>query len=266
MLDHWRLRVTGLYRQMEAAGREGTHVLILGCPRSGTSLLASMLACHPDVAMLNEDLGGGSFFLLSKSVRGNKLTVPNEIDLEHSLIRNALSELVYFTRRLLRPISKRIGLPIPALNRRSVVGIRDYELLPNLHILGVIRDPQDVIPSMMQRGSQSGRTAEFRWRRSVEILHQLWLERAAEDSITMIHFDRLVKDPEDVMRLVFSRLQCEFSDVVLGGYRHTSFYPGHTGIENDKAGERGDDLFEHFAFDNNPALRETFKTLLSASV
>ncbi|HEX2228509.1 MAG TPA: sulfotransferase, partial [Candidatus Binatia bacterium] len=62
--------------------KELRHLLILGAPRSGTTLLATMISRHTEIGILNEDRGWAMRRLLGKTVVGNKRCVPNQIELK----------------------------------------------------------------------------------------------------------------------------------------------------------------------------------------
>ena len=61
---------------------EPTHLLLLGAPRSGTTLLATMISRHSEIAIMNEDRGWAMRRILGKAVVGNKRCVPNQIELK----------------------------------------------------------------------------------------------------------------------------------------------------------------------------------------
>jgi len=59
------------------------YFLVIDPPRSRTTLLAAMLGCHTEIGILNEDVSGEWLRrILGKRVAGNKLCVPNQIQLK----------------------------------------------------------------------------------------------------------------------------------------------------------------------------------------
>jgi len=103
------------------------YLLVIGAPRSGTTLLATMIGRHTEVGMLNEDTRGKAFRrVLGKSITGNKLCVPNQIQMKRKSV---------FALRLF----KKLGLM--AESPRSEYAIEDYLQLPNLKIIAILRDP-----------------------------------------------------------------------------------------------------------------------------
>lgn len=198
------------------------HLLILGSPRSGTTLLSAMLSCHPDISILSEDLNGSSFKILSKRVKGVKLCIPHQIEIEHTKYRK-IKDLNF----------ARIKFWVKS---KSALSIRDYEKRANnLHILGIIRDPDSVVKSIMKRGSKSRQVAEYRWQRAIEILYQLSKERHRNEDFTVIDFDTLVMKPSSTMQKILLRLGSDFDEIVLEGYKHTPQYKEHNRINNKKA-------------------------------
>ncbi len=188
-------------------GKFERRVLVLGSPRSGTTLFAAMLGSHPEVVLFNENWKCNEHTILSKRVRGNKLCVPNQIELEHQ-----------------EP------------NEKAALSIRDYQKITSLQIFGVLRSPEAVIKSIQVRGRQNLETAKFRWSRALEVLDQLHGEQGRHSAPIIVHFDRLLSVPELVMRKCLKSLGCAFSDEVLKGYKFTHQYPGNSKINMDKMG------------------------------
>lgn len=157
-----------------------THLLVIGAPRSGTTLLASMLGCHPDISMLIEEKGYDPAItrLVGTSVVGNKLTIPNQIELtKRCRIRDWL----------LRQLEIRRGELL------SFLSIYDYVDLPNSKIIGIVRDGHDVVRSIMNRGEQTYSEALQRWTRAIDILERLMSDETVE--FHLVEFESLVKSP-----------------------------------------------------------------------
>lgn len=202
------------------------HILILGSPRSGTTLLAAMLSCHPKIGILNEDSNCSEFLLFSKPIRGNKLCIPNQIELKHDRYTRVSDAVVSLYQQLSNKIKRKFRMKTPVIwGHRATFSIRDYEKLAhNLYIIGIVRSPDGVIKSIEKRGRQSKKTAQYRWRRSVEILYELSQNRQPETGFIIIHYDRLVSSPEQIMKGCFEKLQFDYDESVLDGYLHTPQY------------------------------------------
>jgi hypothetical protein len=52
------------------------NLLVIGPPRSGTTLLAAILSCHSEICILMEEFRGSSRLILSKKIKGVKLCIP----------------------------------------------------------------------------------------------------------------------------------------------------------------------------------------------
>ena len=185
------------------------YLLLIGAPRSGTTLLATMIGRHTDVGMLNEDVSGRGFGkILGKQVRGTKLCVPNQIRLSHRS---------FFGRRFL----KKMGLVAEA--PKSKYCIRDYLELPNLKILAIIRDGEDAVASMMARGKNRTRKAARRWREAIETIYEL--KHQYGERVLVVTFDEVLLRPIVVLQKVCDFLGIGFQEQMLDGHRHNPYYP-----------------------------------------
>jgi hypothetical protein len=188
---------------------ERRYLLLIGAPRSGTTLLATMIGRHTDVGMLNEDVSGrGSGKILGKQVSGNKLCVPNQIRLSHRS---------FFGRRFL----KKMGFVAEA--PRSEYCIRDYLELPNLKILAIIRDGEDAVSSMMARGKTRMRKAARRWREAIETIYEL--KRQYGERVLVVTFDEMLLRPVALLQEVCGFLGIVFQQQMLDGHRYNPYYP-----------------------------------------
>jgi len=199
-----------------------TKILLLGIPRSGTTLLTSMIGAHPDAAMLNEDFSYAMDSVIGKKVVGNKLCIPNQIKRSPSLIARVL---------------RRYGIHL--FRERSVLSIEEHLHHETLHLLIILRDPRAVIASMMDRGGLSFGEATARWRRGMELAATLWSEE--RDRTMVVSFEALVQEPEVVVRSICEFLQLRFAPEMLEGWRGHS-YVGRGEIQKEKAraGEQAD--------------------------
>ncbi|MGH7835109.1 MAG: sulfotransferase family protein [Candidatus Binatia bacterium] len=184
------------------------HFLLIGAPRSGTTLLASMLGRHNDVAVINEDTTGkGLRKIVGKTVTGNKLCVPNQIRLKRNI----------FAFRLL----KKVGLV--AESPRSRFSIEDYLELSNLSIVAIVRDGNDTISSMMERGKSSFKRASKRWAEAIETIYELRTRLPAR--VLVLTFEDLVLNPEETLGAACSFLGLTFQKQMLEGQRYNPKYP-----------------------------------------
>lgn len=208
---------------------EQVRLLVLGAPRSGTTLVTAMLACHPEIAMLNEDLNGSIRLLLSKRVVGNKLCLPNQIGLRPPGRWLGAARRFYFRHQTVRKLARRLGLGW--WNPMSRVPLDGYLRMPGSRVLGILRHPGAVIPSIMRRGGQPGWVARQRWNQAVEILANL--RQTIPDRFILLSFEELLENPPVVLDQVLERLGCGYDPRVLFGFAHTRNYQ-NTGLDRAK--------------------------------
>ena len=229
-----------------------THLLVLGAPRSGTTLLTAMIGRHPSAAMLNENYGWAIGDILSKPVVGNKLCIPNHIELRQrkprwvrffgAWLHHRLYDRGYFRYR-------------PEVD----VSIEDYlKLYPDLKVIGILRDGNAVVSSIMRRGEQPRDVAVYRWRRSIEILTAL--TDRLEDNLFLLSFDQLVTEPEATLKAIARFLGVSFDPVMLEGYKDTPNYSNRK-IDPDKA--QRSDRVELDLEANHPEACDRYEALLT---
>lgn len=240
-------------------------LLIIGSPRSGTTLLSAMLSCHPDISILNEDRSGAVFRILSKRVKGIKLCIPNQIKIENTHYTRIKDFIITYFYIFLNYVRIKFGgewKGIPS-EIKSKYSIRDYEKhAKNLFVLAIIRDLDSVVKSIMKRGGQSKKIAEYRWRRSIEIIYQLSKERPDDEGLTIVHFDNLVKEPKLTMQKILTRIDCDYDDCVLEGYKHTPQYRGRSRIDDEKASIDPETALDYYLLRNDNELREKYLYLI----
>jgi hypothetical protein len=192
-----------------------TKLLILGAPRSGTTLLTGMIGAHPQVAMLCEDRAFSMRHLISKRVVGNKLCIPNQIDLEPSLLAR---------------LGARLGYSI--FKDKSTVSIQGHLEDETMKLITLIRTPQAIVSSIMERGGHPFEEAARRWMRSVEVIAHL-REHAPERTI-LVSFEDLVRDPERTLQSICDFINLAYDADMLEGYRGRT-YSDQGGIDPGKA-------------------------------
>lgn len=247
---------------------DNIHLLILGSPRSGTTLLSAMLSCHPEIALLNEDTRGSSLTIFSKRIRGVKLCIPNQIELEQTLWMRSKDHAITAFQRLSNPIKGYFGLRVPIpRGMKSKYSIRNYQnKADRLFILGIVRNPYDSIKSIMGRGQQTKKTAEYRWRRSIEILYQLSMDRNKDSMLLVVDFDKLVATPVEIMKTLLPFLECDFNEDVLEGFKHTPQYKGSAAINASKASKGVEDALTYPLLQSDEILRKKYLHLIGKCI
>jgi hypothetical protein len=197
---------------------EGTnYFLIIGPPRSGTTLLASIIGSHKEVAVIIEDLNFTIRKMTGKKFLGNKLCIPNQIEISKKGSKYS---------RLLKKIG--LGKRLPT----SKYSIKDYLSLPNFNIIAILRDGNNVVSSIMSRGNKKFEEATYRWRRAVEIIDFLLKNNK---NIIVINFEDLVVKTESTIRSVLDFLGLDYYPEILEGYKYNILYPESSNIKSEKA-------------------------------
>jgi len=178
-----------------------------------------MIGNHPDIGLLVEDWRDAYQRIVSKKITGNKLCIPNQIELQCRLNPwiNAL---------------RRLGLMqnVPG----STLGIEDYMRQDNCQLLAIIRDGNDVIASIRKRGKQALKTAGYRWARAMEIVETVLQEYPGRVHLTS--YEHLVNEPERVLGSICAFLEVDFHQQMLEGYKYNPIYKeGQTQIHKEKA-------------------------------
>lgn len=203
------------------------NLLILGSPRSGTSLLAAMLASHTQISVLFEEFWGGAGSILAKRYKGVKLCIPNQIELRYhwTIIDYVLARIPKL--RSMTPLFK------SALSKYS---IEDYVLNNELKIVSIVRDKESVVSSMLNRTKYTPKLAKSEWSRSIEIMHTLY--EKYPDRMILVKFNSLVESPEQTAKALSDFLDIDFEMDMLQAYKHTPNYKTK-GIEASKAKSNG---------------------------
>ena len=223
---------------------EKRHLLILGAPRSGTTLLATMISRHTEIGILNEDRGWSMQRLLGKTIVGNKRCIPNQIEIKK---RNRLHFRLW----------KKIGLLRE--HQQSEYCIEDYLTLPHIQVIGLIRNGNDVISSGMRRGQKSFRGASYRWLRAIEIIHEL--KTRLPDSVLVVSFEDLVMYPRENMKRVARFLKVDYQDRMLEGPVYNPWYP-ESGMNEEKVNRSEKENIDFRLAERFPAAELQYRQLL----
>jgi len=226
---------------------EPSHLLIIGAPRSGTTLLATMISRHTEIAILNEDKGWGMRQLLGKMIVGNKRCVPNQIEIKKP-------------GRMHFRFLKTIGLAKEY--QSSEFSIEDYLTLPNAKVIGLIRGGNDVISSVMGRSEKKFRVASYRWCRSIEIIHEL--KTRFPELLLVVSFENLVLSPKPNMERIAAFLNVEYQDRMLEGPRYNPWYP-EEGMNREKVNRSQRENVDFKLAERFPATHQRYEELLKLS-
>ena len=223
---------------------ERRHLLIIGAPRTGTTLLATMISRHTEIGVLNEDKGWAMRKLLGKTLVGNKRCIPNQIELKRP-------------GKLHIRLWKKIGLAKEY--QSSQFSIEDYLTLPHIKIIGILREGNDAISSGMNRGKKSFQGAAYRWCRAVEIMHEL--KTRFPELVLVVSFEDLVLHPRENMIRVAHFLNVEYQDRMLEGPVYNPWYP-ETGMNEEKVNRSKKDKVDFKLAELFPAAERHYRELV----
>jgi hypothetical protein len=177
------------------------HLLVLGAPRSGTTLLSSVIGFHPEVRMMIECKSHEHRQQIGGKVVGNKLCIPNQI----TLTPKPLSVPEYaekFARWML-------DRPLHPMTIRVYADKWDARFTP------IVRNPDHVIHSMSNRG-KIAETAKTQWSKAIETIHRICEEYPQRTHL--VHFRKLVSDPERTTRKLSDFLDLKYHSRMLEGH------------------------------------------------
>lgn len=186
-------------------------IFIVGCPRSGTSLLRRILDSHPGISC-----GPESRFLWGlKTMEERNWTTLVGFGLSseewHANVR-AFFEAVHVR------YAERQGKTRWADKSPDYALILDYvdELYPEAQIVHIVRDPRDVIDAWRRfYGPRSVVRAARAWVRYVGAARS-FAERQVEDKMVELRYEDLVRSPKETLASLLDWLGEPWDDRVLG--------------------------------------------------
>ncbi|HWA17651.1 MAG TPA: sulfotransferase [Devosia sp.] len=201
----------------DAGSRDVTPIFILGMPRSGTSLVEQILACHPEV------FGGGELLAMGSEIHraaGFPGTAPRLAALVPSLTKSQVTEIgdSYVARlRKLSPNARHITDKLPGnFARIGLIALA----LPNAKIIHVRRNPADNCVSIFKNEFGSLHTYAYdltelgKYHRHYQRLMAHW-HRVLPGRILDIDYEALVAEPEAESRRLIAHCGLEWSDECL---------------------------------------------------
>jgi hypothetical protein len=225
----------GCVRRREQSGStastEGCKpIFIVGCPRSGTTLLRQMLDTHSRISC-----GPETQFLQDLA----RIEEQNWDRLHRFGISQEewRSWVAAFFARLHLEYARQQGKARWADKSPNYALILDYvdTLFPTCQVIHVIRDGRDVVASYRSRwGAKAARQAPRAWRRHIEAARASRLAES-QDRYLEIRYEQLVSDPRSVMRGVLVFLGEPWEDQVLEFMRPDR--PG-TGMDSPEQRQR----------------------------
>ncbi len=223
---------------------ERRHLLIIGAPRSGTTLLATIISRHTEIGVLNEDKGWALRRLLGKAIVGNKRCIPNQIEIKK---RNRFHIRLW----------KRLGLAKEYPT--SQFSIEEYLTLPHIQVIALIRDGNDAILSGMRRGKKNFRGAAYRWCRAVEIIHEI--KSRYPEQVLVVSFEDLVLRPTQNIKRIARFLKVEYQERMLEGPVYNPWYP-ESGMNENKVNRSKKEQIDFKIPERFPAAERQYRELL----
>ena len=209
-------------------------VFIVGCPRSGTTLMRLLLNNHPRIAIPDET---GIFEILMNRTRLKK-ALPYRIAPGSRLEKVLGTEIAERFNRL--PAFKRIGVrnivdtlfTIYATSKgktywgaktphhyRYIPEIR--KLFPSATIIFMIRDPRAVVASSKRYAKNN---KSFWASHNIQTAIDLWKEsihaaKACKDDLVIVKYEELSSDPSSVIKEICNHLGVRFDPEMLNFYK-----------------------------------------------
>jgi hypothetical protein len=200
----------------------GRVIFIEGAPRSGTTLLVSMLATHPEIAGTAAeshlfDRGVGQLFdnherdARYEGFLSNYVSEPELVD----LLRDFCDGVLLTMRERIEPDASRVveKTPLPPRNARQTME-RKLEIYPDATYVHVVRDRDAVVRSLMRApwaDCDEAGAAEW-WRGAVAAIRET--AGAGSARYTEIAYEDLAADPVDAVAGLLGELGLEVDDVV----------------------------------------------------
>ena len=188
-------------------------IVVLGTPRTGTTLLANIIGAHSGVGMLFEDPHGAAFRLIGGKIPAVKLCIPNQVDLErrwHPFYR--IARLCGWSR-------KNIGYRLPV----SRLSLRDMADRNDLKLVCLIRDPNCALDALRRREKLREEICSDMLRRTYRLYETILDEWSGQ--VCVLSFDRLLRDPEGQTRRLCTRIGLQYEQAMLDAPRFNHLYP-----------------------------------------
>ncbi len=223
-------------------------IFLVGCPRSGTTLLQSLVASHPEVVSFPET------HLFSKTISINKIlrffTIYRSKHIH--IVQNILEDFnvdfpknspggTYFSTRKwiekLLPVLDEIALshlngkrPVLLLEKTPrhlhfVELIKEVD--PDAQFIHMIRKGEEVVASLTEAtanspanwsGSRSIKKSIFWWNRSIKISEQF----IGRDGHHFVCYQELVNKTDQVLQNLFSRIGLKFDPSMIDSFHDTA--------------------------------------------
>jgi hypothetical protein len=192
-------------------------LLITGCARSGTSLLASLLGAHSQINMLSESYGKDINRLAGKKYAGNKLCMWSQLRWTRaSRWGHLMNRVANFGSGVL---NNRVA-PVSALSLRDYIDMK-------AKIIIIVRERDKSIKSAVVRAGLSERKATIQYDKAgvmcAELIHQY-------DNCLSVRLEDLLEDPAYELDRICQFLEIDYEPGMTRGVKYNLYYPEYQTI------------------------------------
>lgn len=167
-------------------------------------------------------------------VMANKLCCPNQVQLDrfHSA---QIPELTYrFVRRIfVKPLASAVGFVLKD-RPTAQMSISDYAERLDACLLFILREPNQVVDSMVRRGGLSERKAIIRWGHGIREMSSAY-SRYNHKSL-ILNFSDLVNKTSNIINDICDFLNLRYDSSMENGYKSTPNYD-KDGIDTSTSGK-----------------------------
>tara|TARA_Y100000385_G_scaffold285031_2_gene344203 strand:+ start:98 stop:748 length:651 start_codon:yes stop_codon:yes gene_type:complete len=203
--------------------RKSNLLLLIGCQRSGTTLLAAMLGRHSEINMLFESTTNDTMKLIGKKYCGNKLLAWRQIRIKSksSKFGHLINRIINLDFGINRKHHKVRVFPT------SCLSIQDY-IHNGAKVITIFRNKEEVVNSITNRTEMSKKQAEIEYNKALE--QMLYFKKETHE----VQFHDLVNNPIETLTAICLFLGLEFENRMLQGSEYNFVYP-HTSIIKNKS-------------------------------
>lgn len=180
----------------------------------------------------------------------NKLCTPNQIQFRHPPLPKLLQRIgIQFQKDLARLTGLWMkDWPLGALS------IRDYVVERNARLLFIVRDPNQVIDSMIRRSGQSESKALSRWAHGIQEMYRAYSEYGQR--CHSVVFSDLIAEPENELQKVCDFIDIKYDRNMINGYKYSPQYDrikidesvSDKDVKRYSADKRREEQYEKYTF------------------
>jgi len=199
-------------------------LLIVGCHRSGTTLLASMIGAHKDIAIVNEDFYNSYSKIVSKKIVGTKMVIPTlDYDKKKGFILTSILGNKYIQKILFYLFwwIRYISITNKYFYKVCTYSIKDF-IDKKAKIIFISRDVEENVKSILKYKKQTERTAKGDVLRTRYIKHKL--QDSGYKDVLYITLQELTHTPELTIKRICEFLDIEYDNKMLEGYKYNPTY------------------------------------------